>query len=223
MASTSAPSMLPDGGLMDPSFLMMTASGPSGTVTNYSPRFGLTGMTAQFPANVAAGIADIGSSTSGPKTSNIEVQGSPEEGADAPAGSYAVPYNAQQGLTRYAPMQPQPRTKITANPKTVKPLQTPSSAPIAHAFLPIPKIQTTMTQSRPVTVTSVVNNVGDGQSLVRWTVLTYLCRLLLLQCLTTRCRSSLTDGRTEEIRIYMSTISSRSIRQGYETQHNQGP
>ncbi|KAI9655453.1 MAG: hypothetical protein M1831_004870 [Alyxoria varia] len=71
-------------------------------------------------------------------------------------GQYNVAYTKQTGATRYAPMQPIPKTKITAT--QTKPLY-PTSAvgKIAKGYLGKPKHSTTLTQSQTHSVKSTEN------------------------------------------------------------------
>jgi hypothetical protein len=145
------------------SFLQITGVGKTGgTYIAYSDRFSYSGMTGVFNDVVKAGVKDI-SGTTGPAAVDTTVA----PGADpAAAGASAVPdasefdveYTMQTGLTRYAPMQPVPLTKITAkgNPKPMFPT---SSVEIAKTRLPIPKVQTTVTQSQTYSVSSRENTV----------------------------------------------------------------
>ena len=143
----------------------MISVGSSGTtVTNYSKRFSLTGMTGVFPANVQAGIKAV-SGTSGPPTEK-QVQGQQGNnagGAAGPAGAYTVPYTMQTGATKYAPMQGRPGTKITA--ASPKPQYPTSSVSIVSTFLPTPVQVTTMTMSQTASVESRANTVRDGLAL----------------------------------------------------------
>lgn len=110
-------------------------------------------MTGSFPASIKTGLAGI-SGTSGPDTEDQTTSG---DATDSAAGDYGVEYTMQTGLTRYAPMQPVPPTKITAT--NTKPLYPTSSVSIATTILPIPKIQTTLTQSQTYSVSSMENTV----------------------------------------------------------------
>lgn len=137
------------------SFLkMISVATAGGTVINYSPRFSITGMTGNFPANVIAGMRTV-SGTAGPATENNVVQKQPA----ADGGAYAVPYTLQTGLTKYAPMQPQPPTKITAQSAT--PLWPTSSVVIATTWLPRPSQVTTSTQVPTYSVSSMENSVSS--------------------------------------------------------------
>jgi hypothetical protein len=128
----------------------MVSVAAGGTVINYSSRFSLTGMTGTFPPDVLTGLNSI-SGTDGPPTANQDSGSAPRD------DSFAVPYTLQTGLTRYAPMQPQPGTSITA--KKVTPLWPTSGVTIAKTFLPQPSIQTTITQGPNYGHASVENNV----------------------------------------------------------------
>ena len=120
---------------------------------NYSDRFTLKGMTGTFPAAVEAGIKDI-DGTDGPKAENNINENAPTDGG---AAGGSVPYTQQDGPTKYAPMQRQPGTKITAKSPS---MQYPtSSVNIAKTFLPTPKQVTTMTASGTYSVSSMENTV----------------------------------------------------------------
>ena len=123
-------------------FKMVSQSTTGGTVTNYSPRFSLSDMTGVFPQNVITGMQSV-TGTEGPPTQNDEGS-SPSSGA---TGSFALPWDMQTGLTKYAAMQPYPPTKITA--KTRTPLFPSSPYTVATTLMGHPTILTTVTQ--PVT------------------------------------------------------------------------
>ena len=114
-------------------------------------------MTGAWPAAIKTALADV-SGTAGPATEDKTTDSSNPDAADPAAGDYDVEYTMQTGLTRYAPMQPVPPTKITA--KDTKPLYPTSSVDIAKTFLPIPTIQTTITQSQTYSVSSMENTVS---------------------------------------------------------------
>jgi hypothetical protein len=135
---------------------MVSVATAGGTVTNYSNRFTLTGMTGTFSAAVTTALAAISGNT-GPPTVN-DVTGSGASPAPAAEGVYGTPYNEQTGLTRYAPMQPPPITSITAT--NTAPLWPTSSVVLATTFLPIPTILTTITQGNTFSVVSHANTVG---------------------------------------------------------------
>ena len=124
------------------SFLkIISVSKNGGTVTNYSPRFTLSGMSGVFPAAVVTGMKTV-TGTTGP---------SREVTVAAPAagdGAFNEPYAMQSGPIIYAPMLSYPGTKVTKSKKT--PLYPTSAYVLATTYLPAnPAIQTTVTQ--PVT------------------------------------------------------------------------
>ena len=129
-------------------------------------------MTGSFPANVATAIAAI-QGTAGPATENNVVA---QKKVD-PNDPYAVPYTLQTGLTKYAPMQPQPPTKITAQSAT--PLWPTSSVVIAMTWLPRPSQVTTSTQTQTYSVSSMENTVSSSYSFPR--AGSYILMRLLLQ------------------------------------------
>ncbi|KAF1812087.1 putative beta-1,6-glucan boisynthesis protein [Eremomyces bilateralis CBS 781.70] len=138
-------------------FIKIISTSPKGTVTNYSGRFTLSGMTGTFPANVVTALSTLGSTTAGPARKNAMAAANP--GA---TGDFAVPFGQQTGLTRYAPMQSLPPTQITAKDKP--PLYPTSNVIIATAFLPpaSPSIMTTVTQSKSYTITMIENPAPPG-------------------------------------------------------------
>jgi hypothetical protein len=129
-----------------------------GTITNYSDRFTLTGMTGSFSAAVLAANQNV-VGTAGPPSVNQVAAANPGAGGPVDQGAWGTPYNLQVGPTRYAPMQPVPPTKITQT-KTA-PLWPTSSVPIATTFLPRVEsiIQTTITQPQTFSVQSRANTV----------------------------------------------------------------
>ncbi|KAF2431354.1 beta-1,6-glucan boisynthesis protein-like protein [Tothia fuscella] len=125
-------------------FLKMISVGTTGgTVTNYSPRFSMTDMTGSFPAAVVQSLKTI-TGTDGPASVNAIAGAQPNIPAGA-AGAFTQPFRLQTGPIRYAPMQTHPPTKITKKNKT--PLNPTSPYKVATTFLPLGKIQTTITQS----------------------------------------------------------------------------
>ena len=142
--------------LTECSFLgMISTATAGGTVTSYSSRFTLTGMTGVFSAAVTTALATV-SGTTGPAVVNAVAAAAGTTGA-ADEGVYGTPYNEQTGLTRYAPMQPVPPTAITAT--NTSPLWPTSSVVLVSTFLPIPSIVTTITQANTFSVSSHANTV----------------------------------------------------------------
>lgn len=143
------------------SFLgIMSTAKTGGTITNYSTRFTLTGMTGTFPAAVIASNKDI-AGTDGPAAVNQIAAANPGAGGGSIAqGAWGTPYNLQVGPTRYAPMQPIPPTKITK--VDTAPLWPTSSVRIATTFLPVigTAIVTTLTQPQTYSAASHANTVS---------------------------------------------------------------
>lgn len=124
-------------------------------MTNYSPRFSISGMTGTFPANVLAGLKGV-KGTAGPPTENNVVD--PGSGSGTPEDSvYAIPFPSQSGEIMYAPMQGRPGSKITA--KAATPRYQTSSVQIATTFLAPPRQTTTFTKSLTISVESRDNPV----------------------------------------------------------------
>lgn len=141
----------------------MSVATVGGTITNFSNRFTLTGMTGVFPAAVVTSNKNI-VGTAGPATINaIANQGGAAAGS-IDEGAWGTPYDEQTGPTRYAPMQPIPGTKITAT--NTAPLWPKSEVPIATTFLPPlgTKLATTQTQPQTFSVASHHNTVSFSLS-----------------------------------------------------------
>lgn len=142
---------------------MISTAKDGGTVTNYSPRFTITGLTGTTNAKYVEQVNELGGTTSGPDTVNDVVP----KAAPVPVASVApalpagfdVPYNKQTGPTKYAPMQPVPPTKITAQGKPT-PLFPASSFNIAKGKLPPAQaVISTVTASQTFSVHSIENTV----------------------------------------------------------------
>jgi hypothetical protein len=138
----------------------MTAVGKTGgQLVTYSDRFSFTGMTGKniLSDAIKAAVTDI-DTTTGPPTVDTTTDGTnPAEPDPVDGDVYQVDYVMQTGLTRYAPMQPVPPTKIIAT--NTKPLYPTSSVKIAKTKLPIPSQLTTLTQSQTFSVKSMENTV----------------------------------------------------------------
>lgn len=134
----------------------MIATSNSGTITVFSDRFTLNGMTGTFPASIESDLNSI-SGSSGPRPVNVQVDERQAVQDAVGAGPYAIPYGQQTGLTRYAPMQKVPGTKITAT--NTAPLYPPSSVKLATTYLPNPTIVTTFTETQTFVVASHPNTV----------------------------------------------------------------
>jgi hypothetical protein len=108
---------------------MTSSISSGGTVTNYSPRFSIAGMTGTFPAPIQSALSSI-SSMNGPLRSLHAVGGS-----DASAKQVMdVAPALQGGPTLYESMQPLPPTRITRARAT--PQYSTSPYWIATTFLP---------------------------------------------------------------------------------------
>ena len=135
---------------------MISVATAGGTVTNYSKRFTLTGMTGTFSQTVKTGLLTV-SGTTGPDTVNNVVAAAGNSAVED--GVWGTPYNLQTGLTKYAPMKPVPPTAITAT--NTSPLWPTSSVVLASTFLPIPSVLTTLTQPQTFRAASHANTVSQ--------------------------------------------------------------
>ncbi|TVY71307.1 Cell wall synthesis protein KRE9 [Lachnellula suecica] len=130
-----------------------------GTVTTYSSRFTLTGMTGSFaPAVVTANAAVTG--TAGPPTVNAVASAAVPAAGTTAAGDFGIAYTLQTGLTRYAPMQPIPPTAITATATT--PLYPTSAVQFASTYMAVPSILTTLTQPQTYSAASHANTAAPA-------------------------------------------------------------
>ena len=84
-----------------------------GDTIHYSPRFTLSGMA-------GAATFTYTYSTQPPAITEIHTQDSNNEGTTINSASFSIPYTLQTGKTRYAPMQMQPGSKVTATTWTRK-------------------------------------------------------------------------------------------------------
>ena len=155
---------------------MMSTAKDGGTVTNYSNRFTITGLTGTIPRQYTDAVAKLGGKSTGPEARNAvrnaavppPAAGAPGAVGAAPAptavppaavpAEFDVPYNLQTGLTKYAPMQPQPGTKITQDKAT--PLYPTSAFNIAVKPLPVATVLTTVTEPPTEKVQSMENTVS---------------------------------------------------------------
>ena len=135
---------------------MIAVGKAGGELTAYSDRFSYSGMKGTFDPVVKAAIAKVDGKVS-PKGKDTIVDAADPTAAVPIAGDFDMEYTLQTGPTRYAPMQPIPPKTITAT--DTKPLYPTSDVVIAKTKLPIPKIQTTLTQSQTFSVQSKANTV----------------------------------------------------------------
>lgn len=150
------------------SFLRIVSKTKDGeTVTNYSPRFTISGMTGSFPALVKEALAEAPITDTDTPVINIagdetelkKRQGGAPIGAGAAAtataaadGSYDMEYTLQTGETKYAPMQRVPSSKIT---KSKASMQYPTSSYSPYStYASMPKQKITVTQSGTFTTSS---------------------------------------------------------------------
>jgi hypothetical protein len=134
----------------------MSTATAGGTITTYSSRFTLTGMTGTFAPAVVTANAGVTSTDPPPAKNALANAGAAASGTVA-EGIFGTPYTLQTGLTKYAPMQPVPPTAITKT--NTAPLWPTSSVAFASTFLPIPSQVTTLTQSQTFSVSSQANTV----------------------------------------------------------------
>lgn len=137
---------------------MISVASTGGTVTNFSPRFSLSGMTGTFPANVKTGAKSV-TGTSGPARINAVAGAGNTPPAEGVAASFALPWAAQSGPIRYAPMQKYPPTRITAKTKT--PLNPTSPYTVATTYLPPPTVISTQTLPVTASFSQFENTVGS--------------------------------------------------------------
>nr|POE54503.1 cell wall synthesis protein kre9 [Quercus suber] len=137
---------------------MISVATEGGTVKTYSDRFSLTGMAGQTAAAFVAGAQTV-TGTTGPALVNGAVNNAAAgTTAGADGDMFDIPYNSQTGLTKYAPMQSLPPTKITA--KQYTPLYPTSAVTIATTWLPIASIVTTSTMLVTYSVSSRENTAA---------------------------------------------------------------
>ncbi|KAH8805608.1 Ser-Thr-rich glycosyl-phosphatidyl-inositol-anchored membrane family-domain-containing protein [Xylogone sp. PMI_703] len=138
---------------------IMSTATAGGTITNFSNRFTMTGMTGTFSQAVKDALATV-TGTAGPPAINNVAQAAPAPAPGTADGVFGTPYDEQLGPTRYAPMQPVPPTAITAT--NTAPLWPTSSVVLATTFLPIPSVQTTITQPQTFSIASHPNSASPA-------------------------------------------------------------
>ena len=140
---------------------MMSTAKDGGTVTSYSKRFTISGMTGTADPKIKKAVQALAGSTAGPPDSNdvaaaVEPAAAPSVAADAAA--FGVPYNKQNGATKYAPMQGIPPKKISL--KKFTPMYPTSDYTVAQTWMPKPTVLTTLTASQTFHVESSINRVS---------------------------------------------------------------
>jgi hypothetical protein len=155
-------------------FQMISTAKSGGTITTYSSRFTLTGMTGTTSQALITAATAAGDTV--PATVDAVAN---DVAADAAAGAVnmnsGVPYASQTGLFRWAPMQSVPPTKITK--KDTKPLYPTSSYKIATAFLPTPSPTKTETGKQTFSADSMENTVSPIANTVLLSYTDHLNRL----------------------------------------------
>ena len=136
-------------------FRVISVATQGGTVTTYSDRFTITGMTGTTDPTIKAAVAAAGAAVPDPVDATAN---NAAAAAGDPNANSGVPYAEQTGLIRYAPMQGVPPTKITK--KDTKPLYPTSSYKIAVSFLPTPSATKTVTASQTFSADSMENTVS---------------------------------------------------------------
>lgn len=129
-----------------------------GYLIRYTDRFQLSGMTGSY--------APSGSGTA-PGGETHEEDNAEEDAADTSA-SFLLPYTAQTGTKRFAPMQMQPGTEITV---TTWSRRFPSSAVTYYStFRPSPDVLSTVTPGWSYTMSSFFNYATPAPfpSIVGW-------------------------------------------------------
>ena len=148
---------------------MIATASEGGTITVYSDRFNIPGMTGSTPSQYASAVQALAGDTAGPPPVNAVANGPPPAagGASGAEGTgFDVPYNVQTGPTRYAPMQGIPPTKITA--QIVTPLFPTSAYTIATTYLPeANQVLTTLTEPQTFSVQSGENTVSSSKTNVQ--------------------------------------------------------
>ncbi|GMG39620.1 unnamed protein product [Ambrosiozyma monospora] len=116
-----------------------------GHTIHYSPRFTLSDMTGSKAASGSGDPPDseVSDSSGGTTASDI-------------SASFTVPYTAQTGKTRYAPMQTQPGSTVTATTWSRK-FDTSSVSYYYTSISPSPVVHSTVTPGWSYTMSSVIN------------------------------------------------------------------
>ena len=142
--------------------MIATPATGTGQYVVYSDRFAYTGMTGKNILNptIKKAAAAVDDTAGPPSEDNIATADTTTAAGEA---EYDVEYTMQTGLTRYAPMQPVPGTKVTAT--NTKPMFPTSSVPIAKTRLPIPSQATTLTATQTFSTKMVENTVRQPKTI----------------------------------------------------------
>lgn len=138
-------------------FRIVSTTKDGQTVTNYSPRFSLQGMSGKFPESIADSLKDTILDVASPGDLNHfelrqQVGGAAAAASNLADASYLLAYTLQTGLTRYAPMPKIPGSTITKSHTT---MLYPTSAFTKFTAGKSPDAQLTLTQSQTYTHTSI--------------------------------------------------------------------
>ncbi|RKF79792.1 Cell wall synthesis protein KNH1 [Golovinomyces cichoracearum] len=139
---------------------LVTTSADKTTITSFSNRFTLTGMTGTFSDAIRIALEQVYSSTGPGVIKNVAAPVALADSLPEEGDMWAIPYNLQFGPTKYAPMQPIPPTAITAT--NTEPLWPTSSVELAKTLLPIPSQLTTITQSQTFSLASHANTAAPA-------------------------------------------------------------
>ena len=136
-------------------FQIYTVFNSGGVTIHYSPRFKLTGMSGP------TGTLDVTVTGNAPAG---DVHGFPTATVDS--RSFTVPYTLQTGKTRYAPMQSQPGTTVTATTWSMK--YPPSAVTYYSTKLASPVVQSTITPGWSYIAESAVNYASVAPYPTNW-------------------------------------------------------
>lgn len=133
-----------------PYFFQLYSVATGGYAIQYSPRFTLSGMTGSIRAT-------NGGDTS-PPADQIQIVGATDAGPETAAlgASFSLPYTAQTGVSRYAPMQMQPGSKVTHKLSASRRFPT-SSVSFFTTFTMQPLQKTTSTPPWSYSITQGMN------------------------------------------------------------------
>ncbi|CAI4044317.1 hypothetical protein SUVZ_10G0330 [Saccharomyces uvarum] len=120
-----------------------------GSTTHYTPRFQLTSMG----GTTAYTYSDSAAPT--PQTSIQTTTTNTAQASSIDSRSFTVPYTKQTGTSRFAPMQMQPMTKVTATTWTRK--YATSAVTYFSTFGSLPEQATTITPGWSYSISSGVN------------------------------------------------------------------
>ncbi|RCK57991.1 Cell wall synthesis protein KRE9 [Candida viswanathii] len=136
-------------------FQIYTVFNSGGVTIHYSPRFRLTGMTGPTGTLVVTKTGSAPDSyVSGFASATVN------------SASFTVPYTLQTGKTRYAPMQTQPGSTVTATTWT---MQFPTSAVTYYSTkLASPVVMSTITPGWSYTAESAVNYASVAPYPTNW-------------------------------------------------------